>query len=121
MGMKNKISEFGKRLAHFRKAKGLTQKQIGEQVGVSYRVIAYYEGETAYPPAHLIIPLAKALGISTDELLGVKESKKEVDMGNPALRRRLKAVESLPKRDQQAILQYITLIVKSRTGSHKTA
>ena len=38
-----------------------------EQVKNRGEVIAYYEGEMHYPPAHLIEPLAKALKISTDE------------------------------------------------------
>lgn len=77
LGMKKKttVNGFGQRLAYFRKAKGLTQQALGETVGVSNRVIAYYEGETDYPPAHLIVPLANALGITMDELLGIVESK----------------------------------------------
>ncbi len=57
------------------------------------------EGETQYPPAHLIEPLAKALKVSTDELLGVKIIKQQRDPQHAALRRRLKKIESLPKRD----------------------
>ena len=68
--------DFGKRLASLRKAGGLTQQELGDKVGVSRRVIAYYEGETNYPPAHLIVPLAKALNVSTDELLGFSTQKK---------------------------------------------
>jgi len=61
---------FGKRLAKYRKASDLTQQELGDEVGVSKRAIAYYGGETKYPPVHLIISLAKALRISMDKLLG---------------------------------------------------
>ena len=37
--------DFGKRLASLRKELGLTQTELGEKVGVSCRVIAYYEGD----------------------------------------------------------------------------
>jgi transcriptional regulator with XRE-family HTH domain len=57
MKKENSMSDFGKRLAYYRKARGLTQGELGEKVGVSYRVIAYYEGETKRPPARLIVPL----------------------------------------------------------------
>ena len=77
--------DFGKRLASLRKEQGLTQTQLGERVGVSCKVIAYYEGETHYPPAHLIEPLAKALKVSTDELLGVKLIKQQRDPQHAAL------------------------------------
>lgn len=120
MSMKKKttIDNVGKNLARLRKAKGLTQKKLGEMVGVSNRVIAYYEKETNYPPAHLIAPLSEALGVSTDELLGIKKSKLNVDTENVALWRKLRVVESLPKKDQKAILHYIDIVAKHR---HATA
>ena len=107
-------SEFGKRLAAYRKAKGLTQTELGKLVGVSYRVIAYYEGETQYPPTRHIVPLAKALGITTDELLGLKASDFDFDPRKAALWRKLKIVESLPKTDQKAVLHYIKMISQNR-------
>jgi len=85
-----KKSEFGKRLKYYGKVKGLTQTELGKKVGVSYRVIAYYGGETQYPPSRLIVPIAKALGITTDELLGMKESKNNFDIQNAVLWRNLK-------------------------------
>ena len=124
MKRKTTIDGFGKRLASYRRAKGLTQHALGEKVGVSNRVVAYYEGETDYPPAHLIVPLASALGISTDELLGMSESKEDFGPANAALWRKLKLVESLSKRDQKAILHYIDMIAQTRglnreVGQHK--
>ena len=119
--MKNKtmVNGFGKRLAYYRKAKGLTQQVLGEKIGVSNRVIAYYEGETDYPPAHLIVPLANALGISTDDLLGMSESKEDFDPNNAALWRKLKIVERLPPKDQKAILHYINMVAKNRGLNQK--
>jgi transcriptional regulator with XRE-family HTH domain len=109
------VEGFGERLADLRKAMGLTQKQLGEKVGVSYRVIAYYEGETDYPPAHLIEPLAKALKVSSDELLGLKKIKQQLNPEHAALWRRLKKIETLPKRDQKALLHYLDALV-SKNG-----
>jgi len=109
--------DFGKRLANLRKELGLTQTELGERVGVSCRVIAYYEGETQYPPAHLIEPLAKALKVSTDELLGVKVIKQQRDPQYAALWRRLKKIESLPKRDQKALLHYLDALVQKNVGA----
>jgi len=109
--------DFGKRLANLRKELGLTQTELGEKVGVSCRVIAYYEGETHYPPAHLIEPLAKALKISTDELLGVKILQQQRDPQQAALWRRLKKIESLPKRDQKALLHYLDALVQKNVAA----
>ena len=120
-GMKKEpsIIDFGKRLADFRKSKGLTQQQLGEMISVSKRVIAYYEGETKYPPAHLIIPLAKALNISTDELLGIEETENIVDPKVSALWRKLKVLESFSEKDRKAVLQYVDVIVEKNRAQQK--
>lgn len=119
MKRESTVKDFGKRLADLRRAAGLTQKQLGEKVGVSNRVIFYYEGETTYPPAHLIEPLAKALNVSTDELLGIKTLKQQRDPQHAALWRRLKKIETLPKKDQKALLHYLDALVK-KNGNGKS-
>lgn len=117
MKRESTVKDFGKRLAELRRVAGLTQKQLGEKVGVSNRVIHYYEGETDYPPAHLIEPLAKALNVSVEELLGVKAIKQQRDPQHAALWRRLKKIETLPKQDQRALLHYLDALVKKNGGS----
>ena len=107
-------TDFGKRLARLRKACGLTQKQLGDMINVSRRMIVYYEGEAESPPAHLVEPLAKALEVTPEELLGIKEPKSAFDTRNAALWRKLKLVEDLPPKDQKAILHHIELAVKSK-------
>lgn len=68
-------------------------------------------------PFHLIEPLAKALNVSVEELLGVKAIKQQRDPQHAALWRRLKKIESLPKRDQKALLHYLDALVKKNGGS----
>jgi transcriptional regulator with XRE-family HTH domain len=62
----------GARLKEIRLGKGTTQAEFGERVGVSNRDIAYYEAEDAQPPGALLVDLARALDVTTDELLGVE-------------------------------------------------
>lgn len=113
--------DFGKRLASLRKAGGLTQQELGDKVGVSRRVIAYYEGETNYPPAHLIVPLAKALNVSTDELLGFKHTK-EIPSPNLATAwRKFKVIESFSDKERKAVLQYVDIILEKRKTERKAA
>ncbi len=63
------ISGFGNRLVALRKAAGFTQQELSHKLGVSRRMIAYYEGETEHPPTTILPRLAQALGVSADELL----------------------------------------------------
>lgn len=101
------VKGFGKRLAELRRSAGITQVQLGESVGVSARVIAYYEGETDYPPAHLIEPFAKALGVSIDEILGMKASKEHAGKTSLRLMRRMRKIEELPPSQQKTLLRTI--------------
>ena len=102
---------FGKRLASLRKQAGYSQRSFADAIGISYRMVAYYEAQTTKPPAHLFPVISDTLGISIDELLGVKttQSKKTV---NRRLLNKLKQIEKLPKRQQQAILDHIDALVE---------
>lgn len=114
------IDDFGKRLASLRKQRGLTQTQLGEKIGVSYRVIAYYEGETKYPPSHLLVPLAKALRTSTDELFGIKNIKEELNPEYASLWRKFKKAEILSLKDRKTLLDLLNaLVAKSQNSAAK--
>jgi len=65
------VAGFGKRLREIRQRRGLTQAELGVAVGVSKRVITYYERDDALPPGAVLVHLAQVLRVSTDELLGV--------------------------------------------------
>jgi len=75
---------FGSRLAELRKAAGYTQTQLAEALGISQRMVAYYESIEDNPLARILVLLAGTLGISTDELLGAAPIR-------PASRRNLAA------------------------------
>ena len=113
--MKERTLEgFGDRLKEIRLGRGLTQLELGEAVGVSNRVIAYYESEDAQPPGALLVELAQALGVSTDELLGVEPLKDKVSAKKARIRKRLQRVEELPAADQRAVLKFVDALVQSR-------
>ena len=68
------VAGFGDRLARMRKAAGFTQEELARRIGVSRRVIAYYEGETEHPPTQILPRLAQALNVGVEMLLqGNKE------------------------------------------------
>ena len=69
------LQGFGARLAELRRAAGLTQVELAEAVGISQRMVAYYESAEDYPLAQLLRHLSSVLGVTTDELLGVAPPK----------------------------------------------
>ncbi len=114
------IIDFGKRLASLRQAAGLTQQELGDKIDASRRVIAYYEGESKYPPAHLIVPLAKALSISTDELLNVKKTTEDIDNSLANLLRKLKVVATFSNKDKKAVIHFVQTIEEKNKVQQKT-
>ena len=112
------LQGFGQRLKAIRTSKALTQQELGERVGVSQRVVAYYEADDAQPPGALLVELATALDVSADELLGIEPLKEKLPPKTARIRRRLQQVEELPTADQKAILKFVDALVESRgTGS----
>ena len=77
-------------------------------------MIAYYEQEGAQPPGALLVDLARALRVSTDELLGIEPIRNRVSPKTARLRKRLRQVEELPAPDQRAVLKFVDALVDSR-------
>lgn len=57
------------KLKVYRKAKGLTQKELANQAGISVRYVKLLESGKFIPPS-THYNLAKALGVTVEDLLG---------------------------------------------------
>jgi transcriptional regulator with XRE-family HTH domain len=97
---------FGQRMARIRKANGLTQRELAAELDISPRMVAYYEAQTEHPPSRLLPVLTEILGVSTDELLGVKPAKKNKPV-NQRLWRRFRQIEKLPPKEKRQLLAVI--------------
>ena len=95
-----------------RKAAGFTQYELAVELGVSRRMIAYYESESEYPPTALLPKLALALGISADALLGITPVVKRRASANEPLHRRLRQVEQLGRDAQRQVWRLVELLVE---------
>ena len=62
----------GKRIMQLRKEKGYTQEQLAEMMGVSAQAVSKWENDVSCPDISILPMLAEKLGVTTDELLGVK-------------------------------------------------
>lgn len=56
------------RIKHYRKAVGLTQKELGDKIGVKHNTISSYEGGKNEPEQNMLFKIASALGISVNDL-----------------------------------------------------
>lgn len=59
----------GKRIAQYRKEKGLRQEDLAEMLGVSPQAVSKWENDQTCPDISLLPQLGKILGVTVDELL----------------------------------------------------
>src|SRR5512135_2624593 len=85
-----------RRLRELRKRRGLTQVELAGKVGIDQTLLSTYERGTVRIHGAMVAALAKALRTSTDELLGVKESKENGVIKDRRFLRRLERIDRLP-------------------------
>lgn len=59
----------GEYIASLRKAKGITQNELGDRLGVSYQAVSKWERGETLPDVGLLLDLANALETTTDNIL----------------------------------------------------
>ena len=69
----------GESVRHHRKRLGLTQLALAERVGVSVQAISKWETNAGLPDISMAVPLARALGTTTDELLQFGQRRKALE------------------------------------------
>ena len=71
-----------------------------------------YEAQTQHPPTNMLPMLAKALGVSADELLGMKSSKTKQKPRDNRLWRRFSLVEKMGQKEKRQILQILDAFIE---------
>ena len=121
---KESPSIFGARLIAARRARGVTQTQLAVAIGSTQRAISYYEAEGGNPPMEVAAKLAKALGTTADDLLGIAEPD---DTAAPEstderrLWRRFRQLLNLPEKDRRAVLRMLDSLAKANASDHAKA
>lgn len=103
---------FGPRLARLRKEAGFTQQELAEQVSVSRRMIAHYEGHAELPPAVVLPRMAKALDLTMEELLGLESKARAGRPTDSRLWRRFKQLEKLPLQRRREVIKVLDMFLE---------
>ena len=80
-------------------------------------MVAYYEGETEHPPTHLLPALARALGVSADQLLGLAKPPRHGRVRDTRLWRRFRQVEQLPPAERKPIVQLVDAFLRGKKAT----
>ncbi len=71
--------KMAKFICELRKARGLTQKELAQRLGITDKAVSKWERGLSCPDITLLVPLAQILGVTTGELLeGEKIKNKEL-------------------------------------------
>ncbi len=103
---------FGKNLSRFRKEKGLTQEDLVKKSGVAISQIRRYEADKSSPTLDVIRRLAKAVGVSIDELVfdkntGIAASK----LMDRELLEQFEMISALKEDERQAVKKILEGVI----------
>ncbi len=95
-------------------AQGLSQGESAQKEISNIRVlISDNERNKIRPNYEMIVRLALVLGVTADELLGIKQPKKKTTEPSLKIQKRMKGVEKLPPAQQKVLLKTIDTFLKA--------
>ena len=110
----NRLTGIGKSLQYIRKRRGLTQKKLGEKIGLTREAIASYEAGRSHMMDTTLLDMAVVLRVSVNEILGLDYRVSET----PVTRRwakRMVIIEGLPEPVKKHILRTLDDVIKANT------
>jgi len=107
--------DFAARLRQLRKAKGLSQSELGELVELHYTHVGRYERGSSFPSAAALQRLADVLGVSADYLLeGDPKDAARADFKDRELLRMFQEVDRLPDDDKAFIKKVLDALLTKK-------
>jgi transcriptional regulator with XRE-family HTH domain len=105
------LRQLGGRIAELRKARGLTQAQLADRLDVGQQQVASFEAGRRRVPVSQLAPLADALGVSIEELLGTQPKAKRRGPP-PKLERHFQRIAQLPRARQKFVLEVLDSVLQ---------
>lgn len=98
----------GERIKKHRLKNNLTQKELSVQLGLTSKMISFYENDERTPPADILVKLSKIFAVSTDYLLGLSEDKKDGVFSDFEVEL-LNSFRALSKDEQEEVIEILRL------------
>jgi transcriptional regulator with XRE-family HTH domain len=107
----------GQRIRRLRTERGLTQVQLAEKIGLIQLLVSDYERGKLRLHGEMVARFALALGVSSDEILGLARPGSSRSTGDDApsltLVRRMRQIEELPAHQKRALLRTIDMFLQA--------
>jgi transcriptional regulator with XRE-family HTH domain len=104
----------GNNIKQLRKQKGLTQVDLADKLGCTQGIITAYENDLKRPSVEKITQLSEILGVSSDELLGLKDIRTTTPSKSPKLWKKFEQLQSLPSDDKRMVFKMIDGLIAQR-------
>jgi len=99
------------RLRTLREAAGISLREFARQIGEHPSNVSFWERSGKIPRSNVLAPMAKALGVSVEELLGEKPPRRNAPAGRA--RQTFDEVSQLPRSRQKKILDVVDALIKA--------
>ncbi|MET1257426.1 helix-turn-helix domain-containing protein [Aliikangiella maris] len=113
---KDYYQALGQRIAQYRKAQNLTQVQLAEFLGISQQTMAHYEGGHLRIAVSMLLPLAKKLMVSIDELIGEQSAVKKKRGPTSKLEQQIAQIQQLPRTKQRFVTEMLDTVLQQQSG-----
>lgn len=107
------------RLRELRLAAGLSVRELARRIDQQPTNVSYWERTGQTPRSDVLVPMASALGVSVEELLGVSPSHRTAAPVKGRLQQVFAAASQLPRRQQDKIAEFVEAFVNQHTHSAK--
>ena len=104
--------ELGERLAGFRRARGLTQVQLAEQLGISQQHLLSLEKGRRRMLAGTLPALCEALGVSIEDLMQSQATKPSRRGPTSRIQQQLERIKQLPRSKQRFVLEMLDTVLQ---------
>jgi transcriptional regulator with XRE-family HTH domain len=109
------VKGFGARLRQLREVRGLSQHELAALAGIAVMQVNRYERDIHLPSIETTIKLARLFRMTTDDLLNSKIGDlKPPDIRNVKLYDRFRVLDTLPKQDQDVVLELVDAVIARR-------
>ena len=110
----NRLAVIGESLQAVRKRRGLTQKELGDKIGLTREAVAAYESGRSQLMITTLMDMAVVLRVSVNEILKLERKDSEIAVTR-RWAKRMAVIESLPESVKKHILRTLDDVIKANT------
>ena len=115
------MAKAASRLRHLREKAGLSLRELARQINEQPSNINFWETSGNRPRSDVLINIAKALGVTVEELLGEPRPRRAPAPGG-RLGRLVEGVARLPRRQQEKVIEmFETMLVGQQSKANGTS